>query len=71
MKNAKDYRQLLTIADHLTDDGIVLCDLFVHYNEKIYGKCPFDNDQFDITSYNSGKNISINRNEFFQQKKGQ
>jgi hypothetical protein len=71
MKNAKDYRQLLTIADLLTDEDRVLCDLFVHYNEKIYGKRPFDTDQFNTTSYDGEKNININQNEFFQLKKSQ
>jgi hypothetical protein len=71
MKTAKDYRQLLTITNPLTDDDSELCDLIVHYNEKIYGKRPLDTDQFDTTPYDGRKNISINRNEFFQQKKSQ
>jgi len=61
MKTAKDYRQLLTITDPLTDEDRELCDLLIHYNEKIYGKRPCDGRE----------NISINRNEFFQQKKSQ
>lgn len=65
MKNARDYRELLTIADPLTDDDRKLCDLYIDYNEKIYGKYLNDIDQFDQ------ENISINRNEFFQWKKNE
>jgi hypothetical protein len=34
VKTAKDYRQLLSVTDPLTDDDTVLCNLFVCYNEK-------------------------------------
>lgn len=61
MKIAKDYRELLTIVDPLTDDDKELCDLFVDYNEKIYGK----------RSVDAWENINVNRNEFFQWKNSQ
>jgi hypothetical protein len=60
-KTASDYRQLLTINDPLMEEDGVLCDLLVRYNEKLYGERQCD----------ARKSISIDRDEFFQQKKNQ
>jgi hypothetical protein len=65
-KTAKDYRQLLTIADPLTDDDSVLCHLFVHYNETMHGKRSTDIDEFVIIPSDAGERKVIIRNEFFQ-----
>ncbi|CAF3354424.1 unnamed protein product [Rotaria sp. Silwood2] len=68
-KTAKDYRKLLTVTSPLTDDDMVLCDLFVRYNEKIHGKRPPNTNEFVINSTNNREGITISRDEFFQHEK--
>jgi hypothetical protein len=70
-KTANDYRQLLTVTEPLTDKDKELCDLFIRYNEKLYGQRSPDTTEFVRTSRNSAQNIVIGRDEFFQYKKDQ
>jgi hypothetical protein len=65
-KTAKDYRELLTVSESLTRDDMVLCNLFVRYNEKVHGSRPFNSNEFVINSTNTREGIIINRHEFFQ-----
>ena len=58
---ANDYRELLTIAEPLTEEDRVLCDLMVQHNEKIYER----------QQTNDGQPTNMDREEFFQQKKSQ
>ncbi|CAF1101185.1 unnamed protein product [Rotaria sp. Silwood1] len=70
IKTAKDYRQLLTIADQLTDNDTILCDLFIQYNEKIHGTRLSDTDQFVVHLSDTQKDtISIRRDEFLHENK--
>jgi hypothetical protein len=68
-KTAKDYRELLSVTDPLTDDDTILCNLFVCYNEKIHGKRSSDTDEFIIHSTNMQKSLTIKRDDFFQYEK--
>ncbi|CAF1294318.1 unnamed protein product [Rotaria sordida] len=68
-KTAKDYRELLAVTSPLTADDMILCDLFIRYNEKIYGKRPPNTNEFVINSTKDQKCITINRDEFFQHEK--
>ncbi|CAF3330963.1 unnamed protein product [Rotaria sp. Silwood2] len=70
-KTAKDYRELLTIADPLTDDDIILCDLFNQYNEKLFGRCSSNMDEFVIIQEKDSHNIVINRDDFLTQDKNE
>ncbi|CAF3179781.1 unnamed protein product [Rotaria sp. Silwood2] len=69
VKTAKDYRQLITIADPLTENDRILYDLFVQYNEKVYGSRPVNTDQYVISSSNTQKGTIIKRDEFFKKTK--
>ena len=65
-KTAKDYRELLTVAKPLTNDEKELCDLFVQYNEKVFGKRPSDANEFVVNPTNTRNGITITRDEFSQ-----
>ncbi|CAF4314830.1 unnamed protein product, partial [Rotaria magnacalcarata] len=70
-KTAKAYRELLTIADPLTVDDTILCDLFIQYNEKLYGRRPADTDEFFIVREKGHDSIIINRHDFFKLDRGE
>ncbi|CAF3603728.1 unnamed protein product [Rotaria sp. Silwood1] len=71
VKTATDYRQLLTVADPLTENDRILCDLFVQYNEKVHGNRPDNTDRYVISPSSTHKGIIIKRDEFFTQNKDQ
>jgi hypothetical protein len=68
-QSARDYRELLTITNPLTDEDQTLINLFINRNERLYGKRPPDVDEFIVGPSENQKSITINRKTFFQQNK--